>query len=344
MSHTIRIDRRHRSAPAARRTERPRIYRRAVLAVGTPLLMMTVTAGCTAQQSGQAGTESADATVDAVPRLAALPDNGPVPQGKYVVSVFDAPASAPWAPVLAVPEGYTNIDGTGVFADDIVSGANAVWLWDIQSVYTHPCDWAGYPKSVGPSVEDLAGALAAQPMRDATDPAAVTIGGYEGLYVELSTPDDIDFTTCLKGTFNSWPGRSQRDAGPDGPPLDRRRRRSAHHLRRVLPTDRDPGTGGRAQGDRHHRDVHPTRRHMTAFNDLLTWHETSCGSAAGSCRRRRRSGSGALLMRSSTSPSSARSWLPLGTHGGYRRSLRAITTKAPSQRLRWSRGLRGGAA
>lgn len=58
---------------------------------------------------------------------------------------------------------------------------------------------------------DLAGALAAQPMREATDPVPVTIGGYDGLYVELSTPDDI--TTCNGGYFRSWPGREDNGAG-----------------------------------------------------------------------------------------------------------------------------------
>ena len=45
-----------------------------------------------------------------------------------------------------------------------------------------------------------------------TDPVPITIGGYDGLYVELSTPDDL--STCREGvddqvaTFNyfwSWP-------------------------------------------------------------------------------------------------------------------------------------------
>ncbi|WP_456845654.1 hypothetical protein [Cellulomonas sp. P5_C6] len=210
MSHTIRIGRRHRGVPAARRSQRPRgrsrTYARAAVTVGTVVLL--VATGCTAQPPEPAESESAPA----LPLLEALPDGELVPPGRYVVSPIDAPASAPLAPVLYVPAGYSNIAGTGVTAEGLVSD-NAVWLWDIQSVYTHPCDASGYPETVGPSVADLAGALAAQPMREGTDPAAVTIGGYDGLYVELSTPHDLDFTTCRQGYFHSWPGRSQRDGG-----------------------------------------------------------------------------------------------------------------------------------
>jgi hypothetical protein len=116
------------------------------------------------------------------------------------------------APVLQVPRGFTSMAGGAgvrVVADDLWN--RLVWLWDIDSVFTHPCDAGGYPKAVGPSVADLAGALAAQPMREATDPVPVTIGGYDGLYVELATPDDI--TACREGYFRSWPGREDNAAG-----------------------------------------------------------------------------------------------------------------------------------
>lgn len=249
MSRTIRIGRLHRAGPAAQRTQRPqgrsRTHRRAVLAASTALL--TATAGCTAQPAEQSGTEWAPTTTEAVPLLEDQPDNAPLPPGRYVVSPFDAPSSAsggsvalgerenrgqvastieeyerrraeiertPLAPVLQVPEGYTAFDeGSGVAANDVASGdVGVVWVWDIEAVYTHPCD-GGRPETVGPSVADLANALAAQPLRDGTDPVPVTVGGYDGLYVELSVPDDIDIDSCDLGKFNSWPGRWQQGPG-----------------------------------------------------------------------------------------------------------------------------------
>ena len=144
-----------------------------------------------------------------LPLLSEQTAGGSLDPGKYVVDDFGAPSSAPMA-VLQVPDGYYSTDGSGVRD----SRGRVVGLWNIQSVYTHPCDPGVYPEPVGPSVADLARALAAQPMRDGTDPVAVTIGGYDGLYVELSTPDDI--STCFEeidtlgdshNYFFIWPGR-----------------------------------------------------------------------------------------------------------------------------------------
>jgi hypothetical protein len=59
-------------------------------------------------------------------------------------------------------------------------------------------------------VADLAEALAAQELRDGTDPVPVTVGGYDGLYVEVSVPDEVDAGDCPGGVFGLWPGRAQR--------------------------------------------------------------------------------------------------------------------------------------
>ena len=151
-----------------------------------------------------------------LPLLSEHTAGGNLDPGKYVVDNFGAPSSATMAPVLQVPDGYFTMDGSGVMD----SQYQVVWLWNIEHVYTHPCDPGGYLKAVGPSVADLANALAAQPMREATDPVPVTIGGYDGLYVELSTPDDL--STCREGLdnlgdsynyFYSWPGRQDHTTG-----------------------------------------------------------------------------------------------------------------------------------
>ena len=96
--------------------------------------------------------------------------------GKYVVDDYGAPSSATMAPVLQVPDGYFALDGSGIMA----SWYQVMWLFRIDSVYTHPCDPGGYLKDVGPSVADLANALAAQPMRDGTDPSPSRSAGTTG--------------------------------------------------------------------------------------------------------------------------------------------------------------------
>jgi hypothetical protein len=144
-------------------------------------------------------------TPDRAVPLSEVPADAPLDPGRYVVSVDNAP-SAPRLPVLSVPQGFEGIESTtGVRTDDL---ARYLWVWDVDSVFTHPCDAAAEP--VGPSVADLAQALSTQPLRSGTDPVPVTVGGYDGLYVELTVPQDLAAGACPSGIFSLWPGRAQR--------------------------------------------------------------------------------------------------------------------------------------
>ncbi|MCW2636376.1 MAG: hypothetical protein JWQ99_2743 [Blastococcus sp.] len=179
-----------------------------VLRAAVPLLAAVTVVGCTpGQDQPSAGDPSASSTAnpgDAVPP-AQLPADSPLGAGRYVVSVADAPSASP-LPVLSVPEGYEAIGGgIGVGADHL---ARYLWVWDVKSVFAHPCDASPVP--VGPSVADLAEALTNQSLRAGTDPHAVTVGGYDGLYVELSVPDAVDASACPSGVFSLWPGRAER--------------------------------------------------------------------------------------------------------------------------------------
>ena len=78
--------------------------------------------------------------------------------------------------------------------------------------------WSGVPRiQPGPTVDGLASALAAVPLRNATTPVDVTVDGYTGKYLEWSVPDAIDFATCDKedgeARFQSWTGRWQQGPG-----------------------------------------------------------------------------------------------------------------------------------
>lgn len=181
---------------------------RNALTAGSALLVAAAAVGCTTGSSGAtAGDTSPSSTADpgdAVP-LEELPTDAPLDPGRYVVSVVDAD-SAPLLPVLSVREGYLNLDGgVGVHADEL---ARYLWVWEVESVYAHPCDASAEP--VGPSVADLAKALAAQQLRASNDPVPVTVGGYDGLYVELTVPAHVDANDCPGGVFGLWPGRLQR--------------------------------------------------------------------------------------------------------------------------------------
>jgi hypothetical protein len=178
-----------------------------VLRAAVPVLAAVTMVGCTTGRSESTDAETSPSSTtdqgEAVPPMQ-IPLDSPLDPGRYVLSVADAP-SATLLPVLSVPEGYEAIaGGVGVGADDL---ARYLWVWDVTSVYTHPCDATAEP--VGPSVADLAEALAAQQLRDGTEPVSVTIGGYDGLYVELSVPEEVDVGACPSGVFGLWPGRAQ---------------------------------------------------------------------------------------------------------------------------------------
>jgi len=69
----------------------------------------------------------------------------------------------------------------------------SIQFWDVQMVYGHPCQWEGTGVVVGHAVDQLAEALADVPVRNATAPTDVTVGGFSGKYLEWSVPADQEF-------------------------------------------------------------------------------------------------------------------------------------------------------
>jgi len=99
--------------------------------------------------------------------------------------------------VVTVPAGWSGFRGFGV---DSGSGSrfHFVSFWTVVDVYTNPCHWLGPKVHPGPTVDELAAVLAAQPLRNATVPVAVSLGGYDGKYLEWSIPNGIVFSDCDK--------------------------------------------------------------------------------------------------------------------------------------------------
>ncbi len=63
-----------------------------------------------------------------------------------------------------------------------IHGGHSVVDGDLANVYEDPCQWQGaiVEPQVGPTVDDLANALAGQPQRGDAVPVDVSIGGYTG--------------------------------------------------------------------------------------------------------------------------------------------------------------------
>jgi len=194
-----------------RHRRRVRAAAASVVSVGI-LAVMAVGAGQFLSPDSPAEISPSGPTVsDAVP-LPRVPDDSLLDPGRYVAAIDGAP-DAPLLPVLSVPEGYVGIEGGIGVADATDRVERVVWAWVVDMVYPHPCSVGEFAEPVGPSVADLANALAAQALRAGTDPVPVTVGGYDGLYVELSVPDDVDVGACPGGQFRMWPSRWQSAPG-----------------------------------------------------------------------------------------------------------------------------------
>ncbi len=67
----------------------------------------------------------------------------------------------------------------------------------VNSVYADPCKGGSQLVDPGPTAEDLAAALAAQPNTESTDPVDVTISGYSGVYIDYTNVGGC-------GTLQRW--------------------------------------------------------------------------------------------------------------------------------------------
>jgi hypothetical protein len=118
---------------------------------------------------------------------------------------------------ITVPDGWQNVQSYGVGQEvDGPESFTAVVMWDMEAgrVYADPCQWQdGYVDPLGPTVDDLAAALADQPQRGDAVPVDVSIDGYRGKMIELTVPTDINLADCWSGTFRSWEGRFHQGPG-----------------------------------------------------------------------------------------------------------------------------------
>jgi len=152
--------------------------------------------------------ESPTATVQDIMELEFF---APLDPGTYFIDP-DLDPSTPLRVVYEVPfEGWSQWIGAAKSSDD---GHVMVSIITVSNLVRHGCrdhSWADPP--VGPSVDDLAAALAdLAPFRVTSPPKDVTIYGYSGKHLELTVPDlpvegqgdDRRFAGCIDGTLKSW--------------------------------------------------------------------------------------------------------------------------------------------
>ena len=153
-----------------------------------------VKAAPAAAEREPANTPAPDYTMLGVSNL-----DGP---GRWGVTAFGDP-DAPVA-VFDVPAGFqgheswvwTDNQGPGEFAQ--------LAYWAPTGVPKDPCKARTSSSPIGPTVEDLAAALAAQRRTTTTKPIPVTVDAHEGLYLELTTPTRLDYHACGPDGMQIW--------------------------------------------------------------------------------------------------------------------------------------------
>jgi len=121
---------------------------------------------------------------------------------------FTIPAAGWYAPLEAWRIGKDVPGGSDIF--DLY-----VTPMFVDNVYTGGCHWTGTAlvPPVGPTVDDLATALAAQAGLGAVAPASVTVGGHPGKKVQLMIPSGLDVSTCDSDGSNAIFGRFVSERG-----------------------------------------------------------------------------------------------------------------------------------
>ena len=153
---------------------------------------------------GSPGLGDTSPTVVPSPSSSAVgfPADGEMEPGTYVISepfpveitMRLAEPWSPWTPGVGV-------DAAAIFqgSPDPPDGRVIVFVI-VENLWADPCD----PRAelldppLGPTVADLAAALAGQPHTEATEPVEVTISGYSGVYLDYTNTGGC-------GTLDRWP-------------------------------------------------------------------------------------------------------------------------------------------
>lgn len=142
----------------------------------------------------------------------------PLDPGTYSIDP-DLDPSTPMRVTYEIPAaGWERWIGAAKFSD---AGHSGVSITTVSNLVTHGCrdhSWADPP--VGPSVDDLAAALAGlAPFRVTSPPEDVAAYGYSGTHLELTVPNRSGwnggtFVGCDEGNLKSWVAAI--DAGEPG--------------------------------------------------------------------------------------------------------------------------------
>jgi hypothetical protein len=163
------------------------------------------TAGVGGPSSRLAPTATTAPSPSPTPSALSVNESGPVPvePGTYIAAdPFLVPVT------FTVPAGWEgNIGGPyAVFLQQASGGVGSIGFTVNQTVYANPCHYDQGPLNPqpGPSVADLATALANLQGLTATTPTDVTLGGYQGKQLTLTAPASFAGCTLSPDGFRVW--------------------------------------------------------------------------------------------------------------------------------------------
>ena len=144
---------------------------------------------------GVGGQVAATPTPTPSPTATPIPLNGQANlAGRYLVGSGLASRVT-----VAVPAGWTASGDWVVIGPKGNQAPNgmAIRFYAVQNVYKNPLAKAegGLNPPVGPTVADLANAIASHPAWMATQPTDITIDGRAGKHVQVTIPTDVKFGT-----------------------------------------------------------------------------------------------------------------------------------------------------
>ena len=195
-------------------------------------IVMSIASGCGSSGSGATASPTLSAPPTLTPTTTAMstPSSAPAPSstpsirdvmkvanfaplepGPYFIDP-DGDDSTPLRVVYEIPEeGWIQWIGAGRCSDAGCAGMTITTVTNLVTDGCHDHSWADPP--VGPSVDDLAAALAdLAPFEVTSPPTDVTIHGYSGKHLAWTVPDlpaevvgdDIRFSGCIDGVLKSW--------------------------------------------------------------------------------------------------------------------------------------------
>ena len=135
--------------------------------------------------------QGSEPTLTPEPSAAASPGfvaSGPLEPGPYRVTTLSGVKAT-----FTIPAGWKGPPATGFAV--LKEGSVILSFWQPVNVYADPCSSGSLLNpSVGPTVDDLVAALAAQPFTEATEPTPVTIDGFGGQRIDYDV--DVDAASC----------------------------------------------------------------------------------------------------------------------------------------------------